>query len=240
MPEKNNKLRQLAFVAILGALAIARPAGAVTVDSPNGRIAMDVSIGPRGVPVYSVQLDDEPIIADAQLGMRFAGRPDLDSGFEISGTIRDRFDEIWEQPWGERRYVRNHYNELLVIFTTTDEPVRQFNLQVRVFDDGIGFRYIVPEQDAYDQVSIVDELTEFRLPLDATAFWIPGYAWNRHEFIYQQTPVTDVALANTPMTVRLPSGAHISLHEAALVDYAGYVLDQRRDGSLQDQPHAVV
>ncbi|MDX1570434.1 MAG: glycoside hydrolase family 97 catalytic domain-containing protein, partial [Xanthomonadales bacterium] len=36
-----------------------------------------------------------------------------------------------------------------------------------------------------------------------------------------------------PMTVRLPSGVHLSLHEAALVDYAGYVLDQRRPGIFE-------
>ena len=230
MPLKNNKLTLLAFVVILAALSVTGLADAATVESPSGRIALDVSIGQRGIPVYSVQLDGEPIISDARFGLRFAGHPDLDVGLELTGTTRDRVDEIWEQPWGERRYVRNHYNEMLVVFSTPDEPVRQFSLQVRVFDDGIGFRYIVPEQDAYDRVEIVDELTEFRLPLDATAFWIPGYAWNRHEFIYQQTPVADVALANTPMTVRLSSGTHISLHEAALVDYAGYVLDQRRDG----------
>ncbi|MEJ2128182.1 MAG: glycoside hydrolase family 97 protein [Woeseiaceae bacterium] len=198
--------------------------------SPDGRIEFDVSIDSRGAPVYAVRFDDEVIVADARLGLRFAEHPGLDTGLEIAGASRNQSDETWEQPWGERRLVRDHYNELIVSFASSGEPRRYLDLQVRVHDDGVGFRYLVPEQEQYDSVRIVDELTEFRLPLDATAFWVPGFAWNRYEFIYRQTPIAEVALAATPMTVRLPSGTHVSLHEAALVDYAGYVLDQRRDG----------
>jgi alpha-glucosidase len=40
-------------------------------------------------------------------------------------------------------------------------------------------------------------------------------------------------MAHTPMTVRLPSGLHLSFHEAALVDYTAYVLDHRRPGILR-------
>jgi alpha-glucosidase len=35
------------------------------------------------------------------------------------------------------------------------------------------------------------------------------------------------------MTVRTPRGTHLSIHEAALVDYAGFVLDQRRPNVFQ-------
>ena len=111
-----------------------------------------------------------------------------------------------------------------------EDPAREFDLRLRVFDDGIGFRYEVPQQRYYGEVAIVDEITEFHLPQDATAWWIPGFGWNRHEFIYKRTPARDIELANTPMTLRTPDGVHVSIHEAALVDYAGFVLDQRRDG----------
>ena len=230
MPNKNNKPRRLAFAGTLVALVYLPVAQAATVASPNGRIVFEVDTDAGGAPVYSVRFDDEAVVTDAQLGLRFAAQPGFDTGLEIAGTVRNQGDETWEQPWGERRFVRDHFNELLLFFVTSAEPARQLNLQVRAYDDGVGFRYIVPEQDSLDDLHIVDELTEFRLPLDAEAFWVPGYAWNRYEFVYRQTPLIDVALANTPMTLRLPSGTHISLHEAALVDYAGYVLDQRRDG----------
>ncbi len=117
-------------------------------------------------------------------------------------------------------------------------------MRVRVFDDGFGFRYEVPQQPGYDAVNITDELTEFRLDPDATqeitAWWIPGRRWNRYEYLYNTTPLDAVHMAHTPMTVRLPDGLHLSFHEAALVDYAAYVLDHAAARHLPHQPHAVV
>ena len=100
---------------------------------------------------------------------------------------------------------------------------------MRVFDDGLGFRYEFPRQDGFETVNIVDELTEFSLSEGATAWWIPGRRYNRYEYLYREGPLEQIETAHTPMTLRTSEGTHVSLHEAALVDYAGYVLDQRRD-----------
>src|SRR5690606_10364121 len=112
-------------------------------------------------------------------------------------------------------------------------PQRRFAVRVRAFDDGVGFRYEVPKQRRYGDVSIVDELTEFALQPDATAWWIPARRYNRYEYLYNTTRLTEIQNAHTPMTLRLPSGTHVSIHEAALVDYAAFVLDQQRDGVFQ-------
>ena len=60
-------------------------------------------------------------------------------------------------------------------------------------------------------------------------FRSPGRAYNRYEYLYRETGLEDIQLAHTPMTLRTPGGTYLSLHEAALVDYAGYVLDHRRE-----------
>ncbi|MCG8370309.1 MAG: glycoside hydrolase family 97 protein, partial [Proteobacteria bacterium] len=138
-----------------------------------------------------------------------------------------------EQPWGERRLVRDRYNELLVSFETDEPQRRRMLLRFRAYDDGVGFRYEVPRQPGYGELAITDELTEFRLPQDATAFWIPARGWNRYEYPYRTSKAADVPLAHTPMTVRLEGGIHLALHEAALVDYAGYALEQRRPGTFK-------
>ena len=222
----NNKLA--AFIC--AALIFAMPASAVEVRSPDGRITFAVNLDADGRPAYTVRYADEVIIARSRLGLRFHERVALEASFSETRFERRASNSTWEQPWGERRLVRDHFNELIVTYATSESPIRQFRLHVRVYDDGLGFRYDVPEQPYYDEVSIVDELTEFRVPDDATAFWIPGRAWNRYEHLYQTTPIDAILLAHTPMTLRLPSGTHLSLHEAALVNYAGYTLDQRRPG----------
>jgi alpha-glucosidase len=215
-------------------LALSFPAAAlaVQVGSPDTRVVVVVDTDDRGVPHYSVRYRGDVIIDESRLGLRFAGHRGFDSGLRILRSERGGSNTVWRQPWGERRRVRDHFNELFVLFQA-EEPTRRVGLRVRVYDDGVGFRYEVPEQRGYRDVEIVDELTEFRMPLDSTAWWIPARGWNRYEFLNRKSSLAEMSLAHTPVTLRLSNGTHISIHEAALVDYAGYVLDQRRDGVLK-------
>ena len=205
---------------------------AAEVRSPDGRIAVTVDVDASGIPGYSVRYDGAEIMPAGRLGMRFEAQPAFDTGFRVASTAARSHDGTWEQPWGERRYVRDHHNELCVDFESVAGPARAFSIRMRVFDDGLGFRYEVPRQPGYGDVNITDELTEFRLDHEqpVTAWWIPGRRYNRYEYLYQTSGLAPIHLAHTPMTLRLPSGVHLSFHEAALVDYAAYVLDQRRDG----------
>ena len=222
-----GKFRSIAIVSALLCLPFA--AQALQINSPDTRIAVEVGTNGNGTPTYSVRYRGKIVIDESRLGIRFRDHEGLDSGFRIIASERARSDSVWRQPWGERRRVRDHYNELLVRFRA-GKPDREFNLRIRVHDDGIGFRYEVPEQRYYGDVAIVDEITEFHLPGDATAWWIPGFGWNRHEYNYKRTLARDIQFANTPITLRTAEGIHLSIHEAALVDYAGFVLDHRRDG----------
>jgi len=198
-----------------------------SVSSPDGNIVFSLTIDPMGKPRYTVKRGPEIVVADSRLGLRFKTRAGFDEGLRLMGATSNSHEETWEQPWGERRLVRDHHKELLLQFA--DEDNRRFDLRVRVFDDGLGFRYEVPEQTGFDTVNIVDELTEFSLPKGSTAWWIPGRRYNRYEYLYNTTGLGEIETAHTPMTVRTPGGTHLSIHEAALVDYAGFVLDQRRD-----------
>ena len=220
----------LAWLLVFG---MAHVALAAEIASPDGRLVVDVTTDNDGAATYSVRFRNEPVVTPSRLGLRFLEHHALEGGLRVASTKRAQQDATWEQPWGERRRVRNHYNELTVRFESTEGPQRFFDLRVRVYDDGLGFRYEVPHQDHYGEVGIAGELTEFCVPEDATAFWTPARAWNRYEHLTRTTPVAAVELANTPMTMRLASGTHLSLHEAALRDYSGYVIDQRRPGVLR-------
>jgi alpha-glucosidase len=214
-------------------LAFAQGVPAAEVNSPDGRIAVTVDVDEAGIPRYAVAYAGREIMPHGALGMRFQSQPAFDAGFRVAGSEKAAADATWEQPWGERRFVRDHHNELLVRFESAAGAARRFNLRVRVFDDGFGFRYEVPEQPGYGAVNVTDELTEFRVDDEdkaITAWWIPGRRWNRYEYLYKTGGLDQIEMAHTPMTLRLPSGVHLSFHEAALVDYAAYVLDHRRPG----------
>ena len=156
-----------------------------SITSPDGNIAFFISNNDKNWLIYSVTFRDEAVVSESRLGLRFRTQERLDSDLKFLGASRQSSDQIWEQPWGERRLVRDHYNELLVQLEGAGK--QRLDLRIRVFDDGVGFRYEVPAQPGYEEIQIVDELTEFHLPDNSIAWWIPGRAYNRYEYLYRKT-----------------------------------------------------
>ena len=222
-----------ACIALLAALPLIAAGGSradtiATLASPDGSLAVSVTLDADGRPGYGVERRSVPVIADSRLGFILADAPKLERGFRLAGTERRSSDTTWEQPWGERRFVRDRYNELRVRLVEKPPRGRRLDVVFRAHDDGIGFRYEFPAQASLMDVAITDELTEFAVAEPATAWWIPAGDWNRYEYLYQRTPLAEVGQAHTPMTVRTASGLHLSFHEAALVDYSAMWL--RRSG----------
>lgn len=182
---------------------------------------------------YFVMRGDETVIGESRLGLRFAETFGLDENLEIISISESTADSNWEQPWGERRVVRDHHNELLVEARRLDPDIR-FNIRVRLFNDGLGFRYEIPAQaNLPATVSVMDELTEFNVGRETESWWIPSRMYNRYEYLYQNTPVDDIQMVHTPVTFRKDSGTHFSIHEAALINYSGMSLEQEREGVLE-------
>ena len=208
--------------AAASSLALATPLAAAEVSSPDGRITVEVNVDGDGVPFYRVERDGKELIAESDMGFLFTDQEPMRRNFVITGESTSTADSTWEQPWGERRFVRDSHNELFVTLQETRETAnRTLSVRMRVFDDGIGFRYEFDAPEDGGTTNIADELTEFVIAGEGTAWWINAGAFNRYEYIYRETPITGVSTAHTPMTVRLEDGTHLSFHEAALVDYAG-------------------
>ena len=220
----------LATLWLCGSEALAKvPPSVLQQASPDGNVVVQVSTDPEGRAWYAVSRGGEAVIAPSRLGMMFTDAPKFERNLEIASQSSRSFDDTWEQPWGERREIRNHYNELTVTFRERSGPKRHFDVVFRVHDDGVGFRYAFPTQPGLAHANIGEELTEFILARDATAWWIPAFEWNREEYLYYTTPVQEIGDAQTPITFRFDDGLHLSIHEAALVDYSGMNLT-RVDG----------
>ncbi len=222
-------MRVLSLLLVLCAAALpARAETVASVASPGGvlRVELDISDGRAG---YRVFHRDRPVIATSRLGFHFQDAEQFLRNLTLQTQRTADFDETWEQPWGERRLVRNHYRELRARLVEGGRARRAFDVVFRVYDDGLGFRYEFPAQPSLREVRIAEELTEFDLAEPATAWWIPAGEWNRYEYLYHRTRLDEVGTAHTPLTLRTDSGLHLSLHEAALVDYASMWL-RRVDG----------
>ncbi|MDQ8204031.1 glycoside hydrolase family 97 protein [Pelagicoccus sp. SDUM812003] len=203
----------------------------LSVRSPDGENVIRFELE-RGQPSYQVDRAGSPVIEPSALGFLFKGEDAPLGPFEIVSSDSSSFDETWQQVWGEKQHIRNHYNQLSVTLQETAKPQRQLTLQFRAFDDGIAFRYLFPQQGDSDLV-IMDELTEFKLAEDGTAWWIGAYQENRYEYLTTESPVSTLEKVHTPLTIKSDSGLYLSFHEARLVDFASMVLERTDDTSLK-------
>jgi len=186
-----------------------------------------------GVPYYSVKHGDTDVISPSKMGFVFKNQEELTSGFEIVESEISSFDETWEQVWGEKQFIRNNYNQLGVTLQETTGEKRRLEIQFRAFDDGVAFRYLFPKQGITDSLFIMDEVTEFNFAHSGDAWWIPAYHEQRYENLFTKSPVSELDVVHTPLTIESESGLFLSVHEANLVDFASMVLEQTEGNSLK-------
>jgi alpha-glucosidase len=224
------------LLVALGLLLFALPAAAETVAtaaSPSGTLKVAISLNGEGRIGYAVRRSNQPVIGESHLGFLFSDAPQMLRNFQLVGQQRRSVDDTWQQPWGEWRNVRNHFNELSVTFEEKTKLKRRMTIVLRLFDDGIGFRYAIPAQPNLTRANIVEELTQFAILEPGTAWWSPAFESNREEYLYNRTPVDGIGTAQTPLTIRTASGLHLAIHEAALVDYSGMNVARVQGGMLK-------
>ena len=230
----------------------------VSATSPDGNIKLNFALSAKGVPTYSLEYGDRQVIAPSKLGFTFRGKRirgrrtmenkakrygdpvDMQTGFSLQDVKRSSFDETWTTVWGEESHIRNHYNELAV---TLDHDGVHMIVRFRVYDDGLGFRYEFPEQPNLVDFVISEELTEFAMTGDHTAYWIPG-DYDTQEYSYNICRLSEIPSVADKMTERNAShqlfsstgvqtalqlktddGLYINIHEAAVENYPTTNLD---------------
>ena len=227
-----SSLRTVIVSLVLAALA-SLPAWSqpLRASSPNGLLTVTLT-NDGGRLHYAVTRFGQPVLGRSRLGLRLNAGRALADGLTITDASTRTVDETWEQVWGEQRFIRTHFNELRVALATGGPEPLAFAVVFRVFDDGVGFRYEVPAQPHLGAFHVLDELTEFALPEDPTAWWIGAYQWNRYEYLYDESALSAAAdTLHTPLTMETRNGLFLSIHEAALENYASMTL-ARKDGPV--------
>jgi alpha-glucosidase len=182
-------------------------------------------------PSYQVFYKQKEVIAPSLLGFNFRNHDALGRDAKMANATQTSHQSSWQQPWGERETVEDNHNQLVLTFKQGDTA---FNITFKVFDDGLGFRYQLGQKQGYKNAEISQELTQFNL-VDShktDAWWIPAREWNRYEYVYNNTPLKQARHIHTPATFKRDQDLYISIHEAALIDFAAMTLKQGRDGQF--------
>jgi len=223
----------IACIALGTVTAQSNDAAATKVTSPNGQITLllfdaaasgDASAG--GGLRYAVEFHGKRLMDSSQLGLALAGQPALGPGMHKTGMQPESVDDTYTIPVGKTRTVRDHYNGMRVDFE--DRSGRKLTLEARAFDDGVAFRYLVPEQPSLKQVRIANELTEFAYAKDATTYplILEGYQ-SSYEDEYQRRPVSGLHadwLIGLPFLAEEPGIGWVAITEAGIDNYAGMYL----------------
>ncbi|NQV30905.1 MAG: glycoside hydrolase family 97 protein [Candidatus Marinimicrobia bacterium] len=205
---------------------------AITLLSPDDRIRVDLELG-QGYPTYRVSVDGKLLIKPSSLGFCFRKQPDLTGPFRLVQTTQDALEETWEPVWGQEKLIYSHSNMVSLELKEINPPKRTLILYFRAFDDGVGFRYEIPEQEGLDSLFILEELSEFNFAQNGQAWWIPGtHEFDTYEKLYNKSLLSEIDSANTPLTYLNDDHIYVSIHEANLTNYAAMVLKNTNPGQM--------
>lgn len=187
-------------------LACAALAETVEVKSPDGHLIVHLDANR-----YDVAFDGQTLIRPSRLGLILDGAAPLASFLEIASSTQATHRGEWKPVYGERAVIPDNYNEAVVTLRETIPPRRTLQVIVRAYNEGIAFRYRLPQPAA-----IQNEATEFALP-PGTLVWETHGAQGR----YANVPADDLKPdAERPLTLQYPSGFYAAIAEAALSDYS--------------------
>jgi alpha-glucosidase len=146
----------LAFLLALALVPIAFALDERTVASPDGRIAFRVFVAPQepgGLSrlAYQVLMQGQLVVETSYLGLDIENQEPLLG--ENDGLLSSKTDS-----------VAGDYHSLTAEYMQNGSIGRRINVEIRVYNDGVAFRYVLPRQTPLEELLIADEVTEFRFP----------------------------------------------------------------------------
>ena len=248
-------LLAMAFAGLMTTFA----SNPLSLKSPDGKLELKFEVK-EGVPYYSLDREGKSVVLPSKMGFTLEWRDDLAHAFVLKDNKYESFDETWEPVWGEEAQIRNHYNEMLVTLEqpvgsvesmdhSTEKKPTVMRIRFRLYDDGLGFRYEFPMENALVYFWIKEELTEFAMTGDHTAWWIPGDL-DTQEFNFTESRLSEIrdlweaghkdggwpwtgfspTGVQTALQMKTDDGLYLNIHEAATLDFPTMHLE------LIDQP----
>jgi alpha-glucosidase len=207
--------------------------GSAKLSSPDQQLVMQFttiatkdSVGAGGKLVYSVTFHGKQLLDPSALELELIDQPTLGSNVQIVENIPGSGSDDYTLIAGKASKIDDHYNKVQLRVVEDREPKRLLVIEARAYNDGIAFRYVLPEQNAIKELRLKQEDTEFRISTDATAWALelPNYR-SSYESEYVKLPITAFSnqggvsssfLIGMPLLMHSPGTAWMTLTEADL------------------------
>ena len=248
------------LLTLFAAVAVMSLSAKEVLTSPDGNLKLTFELGQNGTPLYSLEYKGKAVVLPSGMGLELRGQDrqisfgeeitksdhgktvSLYDNFVQTNVARTASDTTWAPVWGEVATIRDNYKQMTVSLEQTERKYKM-DIVFRLYNEGLGFRYVFPEQKELTYFVIKEEKTQFAMTGDHTAWWIPG-DYDTQEYEYHRSRLSEIRglmqQAITPNSSQTPfsatgvqtslqmktdDGLYINLHEAALVDYACMHLD---------------
>ncbi len=227
----------LLFTPFLPAFAADDP---TRLASPDEQVTALVAISLEGQLTLAAKRGDDVVIAPSAIGITVDGA-DLGQVAALGKPTRREINEKYACR-GVMSVAINHCIAYDVPVTSIGNGA-SWTLQVRVFNDGVAYRYHIPGGGGR---RVNGESTTWQIPADAVV-WAQhntaNYEGDYRRYLAAEIPTQadDKPLfIGCPLTLELPRGGYALISEACLYNYSGMTLQPAGNGCLkaifQDDP----
>jgi alpha-glucosidase len=202
-------------------------AGSVVLASPDRATRIEVASDGSSL---SLSRKGEQILAPSPLGLELSDAPDLDK-LELLGVKKGTRRRTIPLTATKARSALDYYNWARISFREASGSRRTLTIEARAYNDGIAFRYLLPE---VAPVALTGEKTTFRFGYDPQCL-VTEYS-SSHENEWQNLKVSQLDPAKAYDVLAACSSqsgrTHFAIAQSDLSDYAGATL-KPVDGSLR-------
>ena len=189
------------------------------ISSPDSRLVMQLMFNEdetNNSLTYRVHYDGKEVVLESALGIE-SGNADWRKGMIFGEVKQSSRDSEWQPVYGERKTVRDHYNESTFSFIKKNNPRKKLQLIVRAYDSGLAFRYLLAEHpDGGEYLHFTNEHTQFVMPEGTKGYFCP-----RAQSEYKLLPIDEFpGETERPLTMVLNNGLYASLAEAEMVNFS--------------------
>lgn len=240
---KSIRMRLLPILFLASSLSAFAQIDELRVSSPNGQIEFRLFGYPQDEPsesarlAYQVYFRGKMLMDTSYLGLNIQDQPVLGVNLGLMTSRRDSVDETYSVPAGKSKSIRNHYNSLSAEYMQNGTLGRKLTMQIRVYDDGVAFRYDIPFSIPLTDLLLENDSTQFRFAKDGEAYpLIVTNFQTPYEDQYNRITLSGIHNDSTialPFLVEQPGVGWVAITEADIDNFPGMYLHHLENRAME-------
>jgi alpha-glucosidase len=221
-------------ICALAAASVFLMQAQVALKSPDGNLAMTFQTTGDHRLVYAIDYKGKPLVENSNLQLTLQGARPLGSDVTITGHVPSQGEDNYSLVTGKTSHVQDRYNALSIATEENAGLHRQLTIEARAFNDGVAFRYVIPEQPRLHDYRLVSEDTQFKISKDATTYaLVLPHFHTMYESEFLKLPISAFGSTNglsrsnligLPLAMEVPGVAWMAITEADMQGNAAMYL----------------